>query len=78
MDIGLVGYKGVFLSHMGYPRNWGYWEHSWSSHNLARQFPYVDQIAKAEFLVDAIGLNKVQGKPFAVADVVHKIKELLA
>ena len=52
MDIGLQGYQGVFLSHMGYPRNWGYWEHSWSSHNLARQFPYVDQIAKAELLVD--------------------------
>ena len=53
MDIGLTGHEGVFLSHMGYPRNWGYWEHSWSSHHVARQFPYVDQIAKAEFLVDA-------------------------
>lgn len=53
MDIGLVGYEGVFLNHMGYPRNWGYWEHSWSSHHLARQFPHVDQVAKAEFLVDA-------------------------
>ncbi|NQT12013.1 MAG: hypothetical protein HQ582_04660, partial [Planctomycetes bacterium] len=53
MDIGLVGHEGVFLSHMGYPRNWGYWENSWSSHHLARQFPYVDQIAKAEFLVDS-------------------------
>ncbi len=53
MDIGLQGFQGVLLSHMGYPRNWGYWEHSWSSHHLARQFPYVDQVAKAEFLVDA-------------------------
>jgi hypothetical protein len=53
MDMGLQGLEGVFLSHMGYPRNWGYWEHSWSSHNVARQFPYVDQVAKAEFLVDS-------------------------
>ncbi len=33
---------------------------------------------RSEYLVDAIGLNKVQGKPFAVADVLHKIKELIA
>ncbi len=53
MDIGLQAHQGVFMSHMGYPRNWGYWEYSWSSHYLARQFPYVDQVARAEFLVDA-------------------------
>jgi len=29
------------------------------------------------YLVDAIGLNKVQGKPFAVAEIVEKIDELL-
>ena len=53
MDIGLAGHQGVLLSHMGYPRNWGHWEHSWSSHHVARQFPYVGQIGRAEFLVDA-------------------------
>jgi 2-oxoglutarate ferredoxin oxidoreductase subunit alpha len=30
------------------------------------------------YLVDAIGLNKVQGKPFSVAEVEAKIEELLA
>jgi 2-oxoglutarate ferredoxin oxidoreductase subunit alpha len=30
------------------------------------------------YLVDAIGLNKIKGKPFAVVEVVQKIKELLA
>ena len=65
MDIGFHAYEGVFLSHMGYPRNWGYWEHSWSSHNVARQFPYVDQIAKAQFLVDSgpIHVAEVRAEP---------------
>jgi 2-oxoglutarate ferredoxin oxidoreductase subunit alpha len=30
------------------------------------------------FLVDAVGLNKVQGKPFSVSEIVQKIEELLA
>jgi 2-oxoglutarate ferredoxin oxidoreductase subunit alpha len=33
-------------------------------------------LIRAEFLVDAVGLNKVQGKPFAVREVVAKIDEL--
>lgn len=35
-------------------------------------------LLRAEYLVDAIGLNKVKGKPFTVAEVVDKIQELLA
>ncbi|HWB11969.1 MAG TPA: 2-oxoacid:acceptor oxidoreductase subunit alpha [Pirellulales bacterium] len=35
-------------------------------------------LLRGEFLVDAIGLNKVKGKPFTVAEVVDKIQELLA
>ena len=35
-------------------------------------------ILRANFLVDAEGLNKVQGKPFAVTEIVDKIKTLLA
>jgi 2-oxoglutarate ferredoxin oxidoreductase subunit alpha len=34
-------------------------------------------IIRAEYLVDAVGLNKIQGKPFSVAEVVVKIEELL-
>ena len=34
-------------------------------------------IIRAKYLVDAIGLNKVQGKPFSVAEVVEKIEALL-
>ncbi len=34
-------------------------------------------LLRGEFLVDAIGLNKIQGKPFAVREVVQKIRELL-
>jgi 2-oxoglutarate ferredoxin oxidoreductase subunit alpha len=34
-------------------------------------------LLRAEFLVDAVGLNKVQGKPFSIREVVSKIRELL-
>jgi len=34
-------------------------------------------IIRAKYLVDAIGLNKVQGKPFSVAEVADKIETLL-
>jgi 2-oxoglutarate ferredoxin oxidoreductase subunit alpha len=34
-------------------------------------------LLRAEFLVDAIGLNKIQGKPFAVREVVEKIEQIL-
>jgi 2-oxoglutarate ferredoxin oxidoreductase subunit alpha len=34
-------------------------------------------IIRSDFLVDAIGLNKVQGKPFAVSEIVETIEGLL-
>jgi 2-oxoglutarate ferredoxin oxidoreductase subunit alpha len=34
-------------------------------------------IIRSKYLVDAVGLNKVQGKPFSVAEVVSKIDALL-
>jgi 2-oxoglutarate ferredoxin oxidoreductase subunit alpha len=34
-------------------------------------------VVRAKYLVDAIGLNKVQGKPFSVAEVAEKIESLL-
>jgi 2-oxoglutarate ferredoxin oxidoreductase subunit alpha len=34
-------------------------------------------VVRARYLVDAIGLNKVQGKPFIVAEIVEKIESLL-
>jgi 2-oxoglutarate ferredoxin oxidoreductase subunit alpha len=34
-------------------------------------------IIRANYLIDAIGLNKVQGKPFSVAEVADKIESLL-
>ncbi len=33
-------------------------------------------IVRGEFLIDAVGLNKVQGKPFTVFEVMEKIAEL--
>jgi 2-oxoglutarate ferredoxin oxidoreductase subunit alpha len=35
------------------------------------------RVLRAEYLVDAVGLNKVQGKPFEVREVVQKIQSLL-
>jgi len=34
-------------------------------------------VIRAEFLVDAVGLNKIQGKPFAVREVTEKIEAML-
>ncbi|HVX62566.1 MAG TPA: 2-oxoacid:acceptor oxidoreductase subunit alpha [Pirellulales bacterium] len=35
-------------------------------------------LLRSEYLVDAIGFNKVKGKPFTVAELVQRIQELLA
>ncbi len=35
-------------------------------------------LLRGEYLVDAIGLNKIKGKPFTVAEVVKQIQQLLA
>ncbi len=35
-------------------------------------------LIRAKFLIDAIGLNKVQGKPFSVSEIVAKIEQLVA
>ena len=35
-------------------------------------------VIQANFLVPTIGLNKVKGKPFAVVEIIQKIKELLS
>jgi 2-oxoglutarate ferredoxin oxidoreductase subunit alpha len=34
-------------------------------------------VIRARYLIDAVGLNKVQGKPFSVAEVVEKIESTL-
>ena len=34
-------------------------------------------LLRAKFLVDAVGLNKVQGKPFLVSEIEAKIEEML-
>ena len=37
----------------------------------------LSTVIRANFLVDAVGLNKVQGKPFAVREVAEKIQSML-
>ena len=34
-------------------------------------------LVRARFLIDAVGYNKIQGKPFKVVDIVAKIEEML-
>jgi 2-oxoglutarate ferredoxin oxidoreductase subunit alpha len=34
-------------------------------------------LIRAKYLIDAVGLNKVKGKPFAVVEIVQKIKQLV-
>jgi 2-oxoglutarate ferredoxin oxidoreductase subunit alpha len=35
-------------------------------------------LLRAEFLVDAVGLNKIQGRPFLVSEIEEKIEEMLS
>jgi len=35
------------------------------------------RIIRAEYLIDVVGLNKMQGKPFSVSEIVEKINEML-
>lgn len=36
----------------------------------------LSMIIRNEFMIDAIGLNKIKGKPFSVSEIVEKINEL--
>jgi 2-oxoglutarate/2-oxoacid ferredoxin oxidoreductase subunit alpha len=38
---------------------------------------HLRMLIRANFLVDAQGLNKIQGKPFLVHELVQKIEEML-
>ena len=66
--MGLQGYQGILLSHMGYPRNWGYWEHSWTSHNVARQIPFCSMTAQAELFADAGPVRVFEARAQAYQD----------
>jgi 2-oxoglutarate ferredoxin oxidoreductase subunit alpha len=35
------------------------------------------RLLRADFLIDAVGLNKIQGKPFKVVEITAKIEELI-
>ena len=35
------------------------------------------QLVRGKFMVDAVGLNKIQGKPFKVSEIVAKIEEMM-
>ena len=68
MDLGLDAFQGKLLQHMGYPRNWGYWEHSWTSHNVARQMPFVSMTATAQLFADAGPVHLVEARAQAYSD----------
>ena len=53
MEIGLDAYQSEILGHMGYPRNWNYWESCWVTHNVARQIPFVQMAANSQLFADA-------------------------
>jgi hypothetical protein len=53
---------------MGYPRNWGYWEPSWTSHNLARQVPFTSMTARAELFAEAGEVRVAEARAQAYSD----------
>jgi hypothetical protein len=72
LDIGLQGFQGILLSHMGYPRNWGAWESSWTSHNLARQIPFVTMTAQAQLFAEAGPVRVFEARAQGCADRVGR------
>ena len=38
----------------------------------------LDTMIRAKYLVDTLRLSKVQGKPFAIAEILHEIREILS
>lgn len=68
LDVGLQGFEGILLCHMGYPRNWGYWEHSWTSHNVARQIPFCTKTAQAELFAEAGPVRIFEARAQALVD----------
>ena len=37
----------------------------------------LSMIIRSKFLIDAVGLNKVSGKPFTKTEIYKKIKQLI-
>jgi hypothetical protein len=35
------------------------------------------KVIRAEFLIDATGLNKVSGEPFKISEIMEKIQEMV-
>ena len=72
LDLGLQGYQGILLSHMGYPRNWGNWEYNWITHNLARQVPFGRMTAQAQLFADAGPVHVAEAR---AQDLVDRVDE---
>lgn len=53
LHIGLDAFGSEILGHMGYPRNWNYWEHCWTTQIVARQIPFVDMTATPQLFTEA-------------------------
>lgn len=74
LHMGLDAYKGEILGHMGYPRNWNYWEGAWQTQNNARQIPYVNMTANAQLFVDAGPVHVAESYAQAFSDQVANRK----
>jgi len=68
LHIGLDAFEGEILGHMGYPRNWNYWEHCWITHLLARQIPFVNMTAKASLFLERGPLHVAEAVASAFED----------
>ncbi len=72
LDIGLQAFQGILLCHMGYPRNWNYWEHSWTSHNVARQIPFCTMTAQPQLFAEAGPVRILEARAQAHVDRVDQ------
>lgn len=68
--LGLDAFQSEILGHLGYPRNWGAWEGNWMTQNQARQIPFVQMSATAQFIADAGPVQVAEAYAQAFSDQV--------
>jgi len=68
MHLGLDAMESEILGHMGYPRNWNYWEHCWITQIVARQIPFVQMTATCPLFLDAGPIHVAEAEAFAFYD----------
>ncbi len=68
MHLGLDAFQSEILGHLGYPRNWNSWYGNWVTQLVARQFPYPNLTASAQWFAEAGPVHAAEALAVAFRD----------